>query len=130
RDGIRGFGPRAVIPLDDLSIWRQAGDVATYANAYDYRHNQYSNPYRFEQTLWQESGSYFKINQITLSYNFDKKLAKRVGLNNIRTFMSASNITTFTNYSGPNPENVSGLGRDASGGYPVPRTYNFGFNIE
>ena len=130
KDGIAGREPRAVIPLDDLSMWRQAGDVATYANAYNFAHNRYTNPYRFEQSLWQEEGSYLKINQITLSYSFEKKFAKRIGLNNVRTFVSASNITTFTNYSGPNPENVSGLGRDASGGYPVPRTYNFGFNIE
>lgn len=129
-DGVIGASTRAVVPLDDLNMWRQAGDVATYANAFDYAHNARTNPYRFEQSLWQEEGSYLKVNQITLSYNFDKKLAKRIGLNNVRTFLSSTNITTFTKYSGPNPENVSGLGRDASGGYPVPRTYNFGFNIE
>ncbi|TCD01328.1 SusC/RagA family TonB-linked outer membrane protein [Pedobacter psychroterrae] len=128
--GVAGRKPLAVVPLDDLSMWRQTGDNAVYANAYDYAHNQFTNPFRYEQTLWQEEGSYLKINQITLSYQFDKKLAKRVGLNNIRTFLSSSNIATFSKYSGPNPEGVTALGRDGSNGYPVPRTYNFGFNIE
>lgn len=120
----------AVVPVDNLNIWTKAGDVATYANAYNYAHNAFTNPFRYEQSLWQEEGSFLKVNQVTLSYSFEKKFAKRLGLNNVRTFVSASNITTFSNYSGPNPENVTALGRDASGGYPVPRTYNFGFNVE
>jgi hypothetical protein len=125
-----GSDPRAVVPVGNLDMWTQNGDQATYANAYNYAHNGFTNPFRYEQSLWQEEGSYLKINQITLSYTFGKPLVKRLGLSNVRTFISASNLSTFSNYSGPNPENVSALGRDGSGGYPVPRTYNFGFNIE
>ena len=128
--GVIGAGTKAVIPVDDLNMWTKNGDQATYANAYDYAHNRFTNPFRYDQSLWQEEGSYLKINQITLSYTLQKPLVKRMGLSNVRTFVSASNLTTFSTYSGPNPENVSALGRDGSGGYPVPRTYNFGFNIE
>jgi hypothetical protein len=124
------FGTKAVVPVDDLNMWTKNGDQATYANAFDYAHNRFTNPFRYDQSLWQEEGSYLKINQITLSYTLQKPLVKRLGLSNVRTFVSASNLTTFSTYSGPNPENVSALGRDGSGGYPVPRTYNFGFNIE
>jgi len=126
-----GEKTRSVVPLDNLRMWNGQGDSgATYANAYDYGHNFYTNPFRYEQTLWQEEGSYFKINQITLAYIFQKNLAKRVGLNNIRTFISATNIATFSTYSGPNAENVTAIGRDGSNGYPVPRQYNLGFNVE
>ncbi|WP_457270384.1 SusC/RagA family TonB-linked outer membrane protein [Pedobacter sp. UYEF25] len=130
KDGVQGVDTKAVIPIADLNIWKAPGDVATYGNPYDYAHNAFTDPYRYEQGLWQEDGSYLKINQATLAYTFDKKIAKRVGMNNIRVTASASNLVTFSKYSGPNPEAVSALGRDASGGYPVPRTYNFGFNLE
>ena len=130
KDGVQGADTKAVIPINDLNMWRKPGDIATFGNAYDYAHNQYTNPYRYEQGLWQEDGSYLKINQATIAYSFDKKVARRVGMNNIRITASASNLVTFSKYSGPNPEAVSALGRDASGGYPVPRTYNFGFNVE
>lgn len=130
KDGVIGAETKAVVPINNLNMWRKSGDVATYANAYNYAHNMYTNPFRYEQSLWQEEGTYLKINQITLSYSFEKKIARRLGLNNIRTFLSSSNIATFSRYSGPNPENVTAMGRDASGGYPNPRTYNFGFNIE
>lgn len=129
-DGIAGADSKAVVPVEDLNMWRKNGDVARYANAYNYSHNSYTSPFRFPQTLWQEDGSYLKINQITLSYSFDKKLVKRIGLNNVRSFISTSNIHSFTRYGGPNPENVTAMGRDASAGYPSPRTYNIGFNIE
>ena len=61
---------------------------------------------------------------------FDKKLISRFGLANLRIFGSTNNLITFSKYSGPNPENVTALGRDISNGYPVPRTYNIGLNLE
>jgi TonB-linked SusC/RagA family outer membrane protein len=131
KDGVLGGNPLAVVPVNDLNMWTGPGSTnAKFANAYDYAHNAYVNNYRYAQTLWMETGSYFKINQITLSYSFAKKMARRIGLNNIRTFLSASNIITFSPYSGPNPEGVTAIGRDGSGGYPVPRVYNLGFNVE
>lgn len=130
RDGVIGNGTKSVVPLNDLSIWTKAGDNTTYGNAYNYAHNAFTEPFRYEQTIWQEEGSYFKINQVTLGYTFDKKLAKRLGVNAIRPYLSASNLVTFSGYSGPNAENVTAIGRDGSGGYPVPRTYTFGLNVE
>lgn len=124
------FGLNSIPPADLLNIWTGPGDTdATYANAYDYAHGSYMNNFRYEQTLWQENGSYFKINQVTLSYNVEKKLAKRIGLNGIRTFFSTSNLIVFSPYSGPNPENVTSLGKDLTAGYPNPRTFTLGFNV-
>jgi len=124
------FGDRAVVPLDDLDMWRNPGDVARYPYAYDYTRFGSIQPFRADQTLWAEDGSYLKLNSVTLSYLFDKRVARSVGLNSIRVHLSAENLHTFTSYSGPNPENVTNMGRDASGGYPVPRKYNIGLNIE
>ncbi|MNR34287.1 hypothetical protein D3C85_1520490 [compost metagenome] len=61
---------------------------------------------------------------------FDKKWIRRFGLNQLRIYASTNNLVTFSRYSGPNPENVTTLGRDISNGYPVPRTYNLGLNLE
>lgn len=124
------FGDRAVVPLDDLDMWMAPGDVAKYPYAYDFTRFDNIQPFRADQTLWQEDGSYLKLNSVTLSYMFDKRLARLVGLNSIRVHLSAENLHTFSRYTGPNPENVTSMGRDASGGYPVPRKYNIGLNIE
>lgn len=124
------FGNKAVVPLDGLDMWRQPGDIAKYPYAYDYSRYEQIDPFRLDQTLWAEEGSYLKINQVTLSYMFTKKVVHRIGLSNLRIYFSTDNLVTFSPYSGPNPENVTSMGRDASGGYPVPRTYTLGLNLE
>lgn len=85
---------------------------------------------RADQTLWQESGTYLKISNVTLSYMFDKKFIARFGMSSLRVYASTDNLITFSKYTGPNPENVTTLGRDISTGYPVPRTYNIGVQLE
>lgn len=125
-----GGGPQSVPTANDLRIWKGPGDAtAKFANVYDYEHELYVGNFRASQTLFQENGSYFKINQITLSYNVPKNFVKRLGLNSIRGYFSASNVALFTPYSGPNVENVNALGKDVDGAYPNPRTYTLGFNV-
>jgi len=124
------FGLSAVVPLDDINMWMKPGDVAKFPYAYDYTRIGAIGPFRYDQTLWAEDGSYLKINNVVLSYTFDKKLVRSWGFNNLRVYISMDNLYTFTGYSGPNPENVTSMGRDISEGYPVPRTYNIGCNFE
>ncbi|OCX52724.1 SusC/RagA family TonB-linked outer membrane protein [Mucilaginibacter sp. PPCGB 2223] len=124
------FNTSAILPLSDLNYWKRPGDQAVYPNPFDYSRSAAINPFRADQTLFQESGSYFKINSVTLAYSFDKKFISRLGLSGLRLYFSANNIITFSPYSGPNPENVTALGYDASGGYPVSRTYNVGLNLD
>ncbi|PWK80437.1 TonB-linked SusC/RagA family outer membrane protein [Mucilaginibacter oryzae] len=120
----------AAVPLDDLDIWRKPGDQSKYPNPYAFSRFNQIQPLRSDQSLWQEEGSYLKINTVTLSYMFDRKFVRRFGFNNVRLYFSTNNLITFSGYNGPNPENVTSLGRDISSGYPVPRTYNLGLNIE
>lgn len=124
-----GNGNKVVVPLDEYDMWRQPGDVSKYPYPYAYNRFGQVRPFRRDQTLWAESGSYLKINNIVLGYNFGRDMLRRYGIENLRVYGSLDNVYTFSPYSGPNPENVSSLGRDVSSGYPVPRTYNIGFNL-
>ena len=124
------FALTSVVPLNDMDIWKQSGDNAKYPNPYDYARYNNIQPFRKDQTLWAENGSYFKINNLTFFYTFNKDLIKRFGMYGMRVYASTNNLITFSNYSGPNPENVNTMGRDNSNGYPVPRTYNVGINID
>ncbi|WP_316790625.1 SusC/RagA family TonB-linked outer membrane protein [Pedobacter frigoris] len=120
----------ALVPIEQYEYWKASGDQSTYPYPYDYtRYNRYS-PFRYDQTLFQEDGSYFKINSATLRYNIDRKFTQRWGMDAVAIYATAYNVYTFSNYSGPNPENVSDLGRDNSGGYPNARTYTLGLNIK
>lgn len=79
-------------------------------------------------------GSFFKINNITLSYSLNKSFISKIGLKSCRLSLSMDNVHTFTDYPGWSPElsaiggNVMAQGIDLST-YPIPRTFSFGLNI-
>ncbi|NLR59485.1 SusC/RagA family TonB-linked outer membrane protein [Chitinophaga polysaccharea] len=124
------YDPKAVVDFSNVDYWKGTGNTATYPYPFDYKRAGQINPYRYEQTLTEEDGSYYKINTVTLAYLLNRKFTNRYGINSVRFYLSCNNLVTFSNYSGPNPENVSALGRDQSGGYPIPRSWNFGLNVE
>ncbi len=119
-----------LVPLSEYDIWKSKGQNATYPNPYDYLRSSIVNPYRFDQTLFQEDGSYFKLNYISLGYTLNQQFTNRYGMNRVVLGGTVNNLFMLTNYSGPNPENVTALGRDYSGGYPNPRTFVLNLNIE
>ncbi len=82
-----------------------------------------------------EDGSYLRIQNISLGYNFTNLVLKKFkGISNLRLYASVQNAYTFTKYSGFDPEvgsvngNVFLNGIDL-GRYPVSRTYTIGLNI-
>lgn len=81
-----------------------------------------------------EDGSYLRIKDITLSYDFPVNLLKKFSCNSLQVFISAKNLYTFTKYSGYDPEvsrfgsNNLSMGADY-GSYPVPRLYMMGLKM-
>ena len=77
-----------------------------------------------------EDGSYWKISNIVVTYNVNPKSLRRYGMTSLRFSLSANNVHTFSKYTGPDPELVTQLGRDNSGGYPNARSYAAGVSIQ
>jgi TonB-linked SusC/RagA family outer membrane protein len=81
-----------------------------------------------------EDGSYLRLNTLSLGYTFPSGLVKRAHIQNLRLYVSASNVFILTNYSGFDPEVDSrrntGLtpGLDYSA-YPKSRQLLFGLNL-
>ncbi len=80
-----------------------------------------------------EDASYLRIKNITLSYRLSSSAASRLGMSNLRLYVSGSNLWTFTKYSGYDPEaNTYGqsttlVGIDL-GGYPQTRILQLGLS--
>ena len=79
-----------------------------------------------------EDGSYFRIKNIQLTYNFDDTINSLLGIAGGQVYLQAQNMITITDYSGLNPEIQTGadttMGFD--GGYmPVSKTVMVGLNI-
>ena len=87
-------------------------------------------------TRYMQNADYFKIQNITLGYDF-KKLWKSSPFQQLRLYVQAQNLWTITGYTGVDPENASNAGADYSwmrgidvGLYPSARTYLVGASIK
>lgn len=120
----------ALPPISQLDYWKAVGDQATYGNPLDFVRARRLNPFRGNQTLFQEDGSYFKLNAVKVYYNFDQNWSRRYGMNRVSINGTVSNLFYITRYTGANPENVSALGKDSGGNYPLPKQFALGLNIE
>jgi len=79
-----------------------------------------------------EDGDYVKLENISLSYDFDTTNISF--LSSARVYVSCSNVYTFTNYSGMSPEvDITGLesaGYDGMDFYPITRTFTLGASFK
>lgn len=81
-----------------------------------------------------EDGSYFRIKNLTVGYDFPTKLIKKAYMTRCRIYFSADNLFTATKFSGMDPEitlttSTYDLAGMYSNTYPVGRTFQGGVEI-
>ncbi len=78
-----------------------------------------------------EDGSYFRIRNIQLGYNFSTSLLNKVYIKSLRVYANAQNPFTFKRNYGYTPEfggSATSFGVDR-GTYPMPAIYTLGLNL-
>ena len=89
---------------------QQSNKFATYKNRWTPENPRsdipriYANGTMFYSSRVVEDGSYLKLRNISLGYTLPKQVLKKMKFDSLRVYVSADNIATFTNYSGPDPE--------------------------
>jgi TonB-linked SusC/RagA family outer membrane protein len=89
----------------------------------------------YNSSYFVEDGSYLRVKDITLSYNLPSKLLSKWGITKVQPYITATNLITFTDYSGMDPE-VNQWGNSGSvqgidwGTYPQSKSFIFGLNVE
>ena len=87
-----------------------------------------------------ESGSFFRLQNVQLTYTLPAPLTTRLGIGTARVYVQTTNLVTITKYTGLDPEvnirNTSSgqSGQDAQigvdeGRYPAPRNFVVGVNL-
>lgn len=113
------------------SRWEQPGDIATHPKGV-LTGNKGSNNI---SSRYLEDGSFFRLKNITLSYDFCATLIPKKYMSKLRVYISADNIATATKFSGMDPEvsittttySLAGMYADQ---YPVARNIVGGIEIE
>ena len=80
--------------------------------------NIYSNLFLYKT-------DYLKLKNVTLGYTFPKKLINKIGISNLRIFLTGDNLFTFTDYPGVDPEFTDNMNY-----YANLRQYTLGVNIK
>jgi TonB-dependent starch-binding outer membrane protein SusC len=119
-----------------MDRWQKPGDITdiprttTLANADgSYNHN-------IESSRFLEDGSFVRLRSLSVGYNIAPEHLQRLNIQRIRLYVNATNLLTFSRYSGPDPE-VNTAANFANGTVqgldfsvpPQPRTFVFGINV-
>ena len=109
-----------------LNRWKIPGQITNVPKA---------NFKLLNSTYFIEDGSYLRLKDVSLSYNFKGKLLQKWGITRLQPYFTATNLLTWTSYSGMDPE-VNQWGNSGTvqgidwGTYPHSRSYVFGINVE
>lgn len=128
-------GPRSAYDrFDDNSSYRANYDPWTpeNPNAKDPR-PLYGDSRNAEgnRDRWLENGNYVRIKQIALGYNLPKSLLGNV-FSQVRFYVNAQNLITFTSYTGLDPEFLNSNIWDRAydgGAFPNPKGFTVGTQI-
>ncbi len=111
---------------DRLNRWNGPGTSDFEPILHTSRSNNYLN-----SSYWVENGSFFRIRNIQLGYQFDPEILSKIKLRSLRLYVNVQNLKTFKNSTGFTPEiggSSTAFGVD-NGTYPIPRIYTFGLNL-
>ena len=129
----RSFSDAPYQNYDTSILERWVGDGST--NTQPHITSTGSENVNWVSTRYMENADYFKIKTVTLGYDF-KNVWKNCPFQQLRLYVQAQNLVTFTGYSGLDPEvgNTAGGSGWASGIdlglYPPSRTYLIGASIK
>ena len=122
-----GFGFGWNMWADAITRWQAPGDVTrvqrlTWA------------PERPGSSRYVHDADYVRLKDVTIGYNFPSTLLSKMKLSSARIFAKGTNLATFANYPGWDPEyNRDGAGNSGQGKSWLPspqaKTVSFGINV-
>ena len=105
-----------------LNEWQKPGDITNIPRP--------GNTFVAETTRFLENNSFIRLRAVTLSYTMPASIIQKAKIRSVMFYVSGTNLLTFTQYVGRDPEFV-GAGGLAGGGaqYPAMRTIQVGARL-
>ncbi|MDO4334603.1 MAG: TonB-dependent receptor [Bacteroidales bacterium] len=94
------------------------GPAASY-----FGYNNNDNKYNARQVV---DGSFWKVQHVSLGYNFSKQIIEKIGCSRLRLYVNISNPFVWSKYKGFDPEWAEAAAKNDG---PSTITYEFGANI-
>ena len=85
--------------IDALRRWREPGDVTDIPR---YELGSTTNNLHSNRLL--EDGSYLRLKNVSLGYNLPSRVTNKLMMQQLRVYCTATNLWTYTKYTGSDPE--------------------------
>ncbi len=108
--------------------WRKEGDITEIPRAVNGDGNAYNY---LGSDRYVEDASYVRLSYLQLSYSFEPKWLKKIGLKSLNLYASADNVCFWTKYTGLEPEVANGgegIAYDNTK-TPRPRSYTLSLSL-
>lgn len=115
--------------IDQMNFWRKPGDITMVPQPRLYTSNGDQKSSR-----WVQDGSYLRVKSVNLGYNIPKRILASAKIESARVYIAASNLFTFTKYTGYDPEVNTEYTANINLGHdfytpPQARTISVGINL-
>lgn len=120
--------------ISQLDRWQNPGDITNVGRPYQggVIDGFAQNFGTFGSTQFMSDAGYWRLKQVTLSYNLPANIVSKMKLSKVNVFVQGLNLWTYTKYEGIDPEVVSnnnGTGVSSFGVYPVAKQFMGGISI-
>lgn len=123
-----------------LDRWKEPGDITEVPKAFGSLlgpslgvgdltlYNDGTDPQStFDSSRFIQNASYIRLKQVRISYSLPESLIGGLSqLRSLEVFAQGSNLVTWTNYTGPDPESVGNVTTTV---FPQGRSYTAGVNV-
>ena len=105
-----------------------ASPLGANVNAY-YPRPLFNNKNHKTQTAYLQNAAYMRLKNLQLGYTLPKSLINKIGLQNVRVYVSGENLLTITGLSDTIDPETAGIGKQGGTVYPLSRVYSFGLSV-
>jgi hypothetical protein len=124
--------------------WKKPGDIAKYPRLMMYQRyehvnaegNTASDVFQGGTTAYLEKDNYMRLRELQLGYSLPNNILEKLKISQLRLYASATNLLTFTSFSGIDPEfalrgngALSGINAKSYGA-PSPKIFTLGLNLK
>src|SRR5690606_10247232 len=126
-DFINREGGTSMDGVKEITFWEKHGDYGDYP-----LYNPWSTviPYRTDQDLFLEDGSFLKLRSLSVGYDLTGWANRAIkGAERLYVYGSVFNVFTVSSFSGGDPELAGYDGYYSGYGMTIPRTFTLGVKL-
>ena len=127
-DATSNFVQYSTPNLDKINMWRKPGDQAQYAK---YDLGTYLYYYTSAQTFFLTPGDFIRLKSVDLTYTIPSRVTSKWKIDGLKAFIVLDNAFKWQKSKLlPDAEMVNSYGEYNGSGYPIPKKFTFGFQVQ